>query len=435
VSSIEDNLRDAYRDAAQTVTRHAMRGLGEQAVRLAPHGRPPRRLAARRVMLPVAAAASIAVAAILTLAVIPGILAGSQTRSHPRPAGGPGGADRFYVMTANPGGTALTVRDTATGAKVGVVRAPARGLFFGGLATGDGRHYVAALWRSGACRTWLYRFRLGEHGRPGPLSPFALASVGQLLTPIAVSQDNATFGYEGQRCADPSGRAPSDLAVVDLATKRTRSWSLPKQADVSSLSLTADGGYLAFDVAPTRLFSSAAYVLATAAPPGPALSRARRAATPGRGGAVDSAVITPDGSALYVTVSPAGTASQRRWQLRRIDLATGRADVVGRYPGSPAEFAADPSVSKALVLVLRFPSSSPTPSPTPHRSELPTPTPSPHRGSALPTPSPTAVSPTAGPPRPTVPRLVLITLGTGSIRTIRALGWSPAQYWAGLLAW
>ena len=437
MSSIEDLLRDAYRDAAQTVTPQTVRGLDEQQVRLSP-GRPRRRLAARRAMLPLAAAASVALVTIVTAAVIPGMLAGSRSAGghRPTPSSSPGGADRFYVMIADPDGAALAVRDTVTGARVGAVAAPARGLYFSGLTTGDGRHYVAELWRRGVCRTWLYQFRLGRGGRPGPLRPFALPSVDQLLTPIAISRDNSAFGYEGERCADPTGRASSDLAVLNLATMTTRSWSIPKQADVSSLSLSADGGYLAFDVVPTKLYRSAAYVLPASAPPGPAIARSRRAAVPGRGGAIDSAVITPDGSALYVTVSPAGAASQRRWQLRRVDLATGLVRVIGRYPGYPAEFAADPSVRRALVLVLRFPSTTPTPTASPHRgSAQPTPTASPHRGSAQPTPSPTLVSPAAGPQRAAVPQLAMISLGTGSAGQVRTLGWDPAQYWAGFLAW
>ncbi len=197
MSSIEDQLRDAYRGAAETVSPDTIRQLDERSVTILAPGRRSARSASRRLMIPLSAAAAVALVAILTV-VVPRALAGGQHTAHHHQSptsSSASPAGRFLVAVNGSRATALTVRNAITGARVATVATPVRGMLFSGLATGDGRRYVAELLRPGTCRTWLYQFRLGAAGRPGPVTPYALPRLGQLLLSIAVSKDTGTFAY------------------------------------------------------------------------------------------------------------------------------------------------------------------------------------------------------------------------------------------------
>ena len=479
MKTIEDRLRDAYRDAAETVTPDSIRQLGEHVHALSsPRARRPPRITPRFMIMPLAAASAVALIAVLTTVVVPRIIAGARSAADSPTTGSPSG--RFAVAVT--GGSAhyvtsaqtLTIFNALSGASIGTIQAPHRGLYFSGVATGDGRHFVAELTRPHVCRTWLYRFRLNASGHPTTLAPYPLASTPQMLASIAVSQDNRTFAYAGRGCAR---NGPAALAALNLRTMRATRWAIPPRTKFGSLSLTANGRVLGYDVITLAKFPrSAAYVLRTNAPAGQAASRARVVVTSGRqagfAAMITSTVITPDGSAVYFTVAPTGPPFSARWQLRVAELRTGRTHVVGRYLGVPAGLHADPAVNRALVVVrqatkIPLPSASglhspipsaspsgpgsatpsaspsglrsPTPSKSPFGSRSPNPSKSPF-GSRFPKPSnspyglhsPTpSVSPMVSPEymgslkllRPVV-RLVLVNLRTGS--TTRVTQWDPA---------
>jgi hypothetical protein len=423
VSSIEDRLRDAYRDAADTVRPDGIRKMHEPSVIISMPGDREVRRGPRRFVIPLAAAAAVAVVGVLAGVVVPGALSASRSArgSHRPPAAtGIGRSDR-YIVAANGAGTALVIHNARTGARVGTVAAPVGGMTFSGLATGDGARYVAELWVPGVCRTWLYQFQLDRAGQPGELTAYALPSIRQLLQPIAVSADGSTFAYEGENCSNPAGTSASELAVLNLTTMKTARWAIPKQADVSSLSLTADGSMLAYNIGKTKLFASAAYVLPTSAAPGSALQRSRvvaRGSHFSRGGAIGSDVISPDGSTLYFTTNATGAAYDKRWQLRAADLPGGTTHIVAQYRGFPELMAADWSVTRAIVQVQLPSPSGATPSPSDHGTLSPAP------GKHDVKPTPAYYTRRRSGPTPGT-QLVMINLHTGKILILNPRIWNP----------
>ncbi len=147
---------------------------------------------------------------------------------------------------------------------------------------------------------------------------------------------------------------------------------------------------LAYDVLRNPVVRPGAYVLPTAAGPGPAVQRSHLVAAAGRNN-LGSAVITPDGTRMYFATSAPGGANGGHWQLRVADVATGTSRIVGRYNGLPATLSAGPAVRRALVIVRPAqPIPSPTPSPSrPSQTGAPSPSPTRHHSStATPSPSP-----------------------------------------------
>jgi hypothetical protein len=387
------------------------------------------------------AAAAVAAVAVLTTLIIPRIIVGARARGGHTPATS---ATQFAVALAgmsgmySDGAKRLTIFNAFSGATVATIASPRHGMYFAGIATGNGRYYVAELRRPGVCRTWLYQFRLGPAGRPGPLAASPVRSIGDLLTNIAISEDSSTLAYAGDGCALATPSLPAHrsfhahLGVIHLAGGETRQWTLPGRASVLSLSLTAHGTMLAYDTRAGKPARSAAYLLPTSAADGAAARHSWLAVASGRFGrsaAINSAVITPNGRQVYFTTSHLLPTSSARWQLRAVELSTGRIRVVGRYPGLPVFLSADPTVRHALVVDKLASASQPTrtPAPSPGQSTLPTPTPSASGESRLPTPTPSASgksqvpTPTPSPTgsaSPLAARLELVNLLTGRLRVI-----------------
>ncbi|HEX9034225.1 MAG TPA: hypothetical protein VF834_20470 [Streptosporangiaceae bacterium] len=439
MNSIEHRLRDAYRGATDTVRPEAILQFDEPSVAL---GRPSAgqvRRSYRRLTMPLAAAAAFALVAALTAIVLPRVISGSAREHHgghqQSPSAATGPAGRFLVQVSGKASNAgsdgfLTVRGVPEGTVVARIAPPEAGMYFAGLATGDGRHYVTALWRSGVCRTWLYQFQLNDAGQPSTLEPYRVSSVRQMLGPIAVSGDNLTFGYVGHPCR---GRT-TDLSVVRLVTMRTRFWTAPGRTLVLSLSLTSGGGTLAYSTGLIKFMPSDVYVLRSDAPPGQLARRSHvvaRAAGYGVSDEINSAVITPDGSTVYFTTNPTGRASDNRWQLRAADLRTGHSRVIRRYTGFPGPLIADPSVYQAIVVISQL---SPLPSPSPSGpTSAPSPSPSPSGRRTLlpePPPTPSSTSPAGNYVRTPV---ALISLGTGRLTPLRGNGWPTLVN--GIFAW
>lgn len=430
MNSIEDRLRDAYRGAAETVDPDTVRQLHERSATISSLGTGPDTRLHRRLMIPLAAASAVALVAVVTAVVIPAAL----DRARHAPQAGASPAGRYVVQLGSGSRASLTVRSLRTAAAIATIHAPEPGMTFIDVTSGNGRTYVAVLTRVGVCGSWLYKFRLGSAGHPTALTTLPVTT--RAVTRAALSKDGSTLALATQQC--PHGRQPlsPELAVVNLATGQTRHWPLPHPSRVGSVSLTASGSLLAYTFGGAHARASV-YVLPTNADPGPALRRSRLVTAAGRFGARDAigtAVITPDGSSIYFATHPAGSVPAEHWQLRAVSPATGRVRVVGRYAGVAGDLAADPSVTRVLVVVRSShqpaPSPTPVPSPSasPHQTAQPTPSASPHR-TPLPTPSPSP-SRTRGPGSS---RLELISLSSGSPRILRSPAWAPratlAYYW------
>jgi hypothetical protein len=346
VNTLEDRLRDAYRGATETVRPETIRGLDDRATR-ATVGAGRQQGWRRRALIPLAAATAVAAVAVLAAVLITPTSPGQQPRHHRNTAALAGRYPKFFVaMTGN--GYSLAVRNATTGALVARVSPPRPGLTFAALATGNGRMFVTAMWRAHTCETHLYQFRLTGNGGPTALTPYAVPVLRQqLVGDIAVSAAGRTFGYYTELCGNGASK-PSYLAVTDLATGHTRRWAVPGQADVGSLSLTASGRLLGYNIALTKLFASVARVIPTDAAPGTAAQRSRtvaRATQFGQSDEINADVITPDGGALYFSTNLTGAALANRlaWQLRMTDLATGRSHVAATFAGLPFALRIDPS--------------------------------------------------------------------------------------------
>ena len=165
MNMIEDQLRDAYRAAAETVEPGSIRPLGDHISAISETGRSARRPGRwpGRLMIPMAAAAAVAAIAILTTLIIPRVILGA--RSHGRSPATP--VSKFAVAMAgmpgvySEGAKTLTIFNATSGTTVATVASPRRHMYFAGVASGEAGHFVAELRRPGVCRTWLYQFRLG----------------------------------------------------------------------------------------------------------------------------------------------------------------------------------------------------------------------------------------------------------------------------------
>lgn len=369
MNTLEDQLRDAYRAAAETVQPGSIRGLRDHAPAPAQPARRTGHRSMRRSkpLAAAAAAAAVAVIAVVAAAVVPDVLPARQPAGHAMspgerhgrsaPAGQAGAYPAFFVAV-NPDQGSLSVRSAATGAQVAPIRPPKTSLTFTAAGTGDGRTFVVAAQPTGQCHSRLYHFQLKPDGQPTALVPLTVPGLAGLVVSgdIAVSSNGQMMAYAETSCADPSGPAPSDLAVTNFVTGQTRTWAYPGQADLFYLSMSANGHLLGYSIAQTKLFAAVARVLATDAEPGTAAERSRTVARGAQfGPSIDIAadVIGADGSTVYFTTNATGSALGAQhpatWQLRAADLSTGQSRVLATYTGLPYNMTADPSGRYLLI--------------------------------------------------------------------------------------
>lgn len=353
MNTVEDRLRDAYRAAAQTVRPETVLADG---VRGLPAGgqRPARwpwRWPARgRLLVPIAAAAAVIAVAIGASVLLP--------RSAPGHGGPPPdtAADRgtpaFFVALNWFVHPSMVVVNARTGVRGATITLPFRATELTGVATGNGRMFVAAA-RTAGCRTSLYRFSVSAQGRPTALTRFASVP-GVIGSPwdMALARDGRTIAYAALACGQASGPSARDqlgrgyLAVVNTVTGKTRRWTYTNRGvrafrGAGPVSLSADGRVVAF----------ADQVLRTDAAPGSLIRRGRVVMHAGQFGAsviLGGLEVAPDGKTVYFDTFRVrrGKPSWRGWQLRAFDLATGQTSLVRSLPGTqgtPAAVAADPT--------------------------------------------------------------------------------------------
>ena len=306
---MEERLRDAFRAAAEAVTARDLPGLP------APRDRSwvARRLlewkprAHVRAVIPVMAAACVAVIVVAAALVVPRVLAGPPGG---RAATGLVGAPRFFAgLTGKPQDNALNIYRSATGQVVASVPVPAPRPdreFEAVARLGSDRTYVAAaVTRSRACTTQLYRFTIGPGGRPSGLTPLSVPQVTGVVMELAGSADGNVLAYKvGGHCA------PHLLTgVIHLATRHITTWSYgegglrpPMDGD---LSLTADGSVLGFMAGfPDNAYGlTNVWVLPTNAPGGPLTRHARKVLHLRTG--VFRVLLSNTGSQMYVETAAA----------------------------------------------------------------------------------------------------------------------------------
>jgi hypothetical protein len=353
VKTVEERLRDAYRAAAETVRPETVLANGVRGVpddHPLPARRPRRLRAGGRWLIPLAAAAAVAAVAIAASVLVPSSAPGRSGATQDTAAGR--GTPAFFVALNWSLHPSMVVVNATTGARGATIRLPFRSTELTGVATGDGRTFVAAA-RTAACRTSLYRFSVSAQGRPTALSPFA--SVPAVIgTPwdMAEAGDGRTIAYAALACGQapgPGARDPLDkgyLAVVNTVTGQTRRWTYTRRLvqpvlGTGGVSLSGDGRVVAF----------ADRVLRTDAAPGSLMRRGRVVMHNGEFGPsviLGGVEVDPDGKTVYF-----GTFHVRHdkpiwsgWQLRAFDLASGRTSLVHSLPGAqgtPAAVSADPT--------------------------------------------------------------------------------------------
>jgi hypothetical protein len=214
-----------------------------------------------------------------------------------------------------------------------------------------------------------FRVRIDDSGRvaeltavpgvpePGPGVPGPID--------LAASGDGSrlAFTVHRPRRGPPTGTAgasPSEIGIVDAATGERMAWQAESDGVIGDLSLTADGRRLAYSwhgagqgngIWVTDLPDTVAGVVVTTP---------SRLVMPEQNslGNLGQAVISPDGSKLYVTAARYGPGSQPVTQLAEISVANGEVLRIayerrGADPGNVVfgwgPLAIDPSGQHALI--------------------------------------------------------------------------------------
>jgi hypothetical protein len=336
VNDLESRLRDAYRAAGDTIPPESACDLPERLARFGPAhrggGRRPRAISGR-VMVPIAAAAAIVVAAVLVPAFESGLLAGhgsqaplsgggkgtasapAVTKHAPATQGPPaekkspprtvsGGAPEFFISTDGGAEATLYVYSTATARVVAQIAPPASGEPFEAVAgTSDPLSYVVAMGTDFGCGSHLYELRLTADGQLSGYKPLAVPTLPEDVLALAVTPDAQSLAYVGEYCGG-QGADGGDIGYVNLATRAISRWTAPKQEDLGSLSLSANGGEIGYAVQPTKLFQPEAGVLATDLPNGSLAASTQVIVSDSElepaGTVPDWAVLGPDGRTMYV---------------------------------------------------------------------------------------------------------------------------------------
>ena len=186
---------------------------------------------------------------------------------------------------------------------------PPRGMSWGSVsAAGSGTTFVADASPVGSvCGDRFYILTLSASGKPTGLRPMDLPPLSGRLetwTSLAASQNGRMIAYAMLACTTNTIQS----IVVITGTVR-RQWSLPPDANPTSMTLSADGSELRFvdssaeELGPPAVsYTGAAWVLSTGARPGSAFSRGRKIYHDSNGTAV-SIALSGDGRTAYVTAN------------------------------------------------------------------------------------------------------------------------------------
>jgi hypothetical protein len=312
LNDLEDRIRDAYQTAGRTVQTLQR----TSPVLAAGSVRRPRRM---NVLAPIAAAAAVIVVIAASVA-LPRLLAGSARNPAGPEISAPWHYPPFQVVVTQ-GDTlnsSLQVESAATGHVVTTVALPWKGAAWGAVAAvGDtGRFIVAAAPKNVPSRgfsypTRLYTLTLSARGTVVDLTPLGVPVLQGQVTSLAASADGRTVAYT---LVPFDSR--SDHWVGIITGRTTRQWSIggltrtgAGNLSLFDVSVSSDGSMVAF-ITEDQVVGETAWVLPTGSAPGGITATARRVyqqePTLGPGNKVawlDSALISPDGSTVYLATS------------------------------------------------------------------------------------------------------------------------------------
>jgi hypothetical protein len=328
MQAVEEQLRDAFGAAAQTITAQELPGLPARAgrFRVLRRGWAPRlRMEA---LVPAAAAAGVALIAVAATLVVPRLLGGPPPGQAAAAAGGPA----FFTGVAEhpsgqfPPATVLRVYSSATGQIAGTLEPPIHGGMFSAVTRlgGSDQTFVAALLtRARGCQSKLYRFSIDAHGRPSQFTPLSLPPLAGQLMEVTSSLNGKVLAYTASGLCGQRGF--QEVGVIHLATQQVSTYPFRTDAGsklvmAGSVSLTADGSTVGFQAGVSGSYGPRdGWVMPTDTPSGPLTSHARKILHVKAG--VFRIILTPTGSRAYVeTFSPGG----HRPALYEYSTASGR---------------------------------------------------------------------------------------------------------------
>lgn len=286
----------------------------------------------------------VSVAATIMLIVTIGIAA-SQRLPGKRPTAGPATTTEAAMQPVAPTGparffavlqaTVVKVYNASTGAPTQTVpNPPDANVWTIVSATHDDRLFllsgyngIGASSKNSTDNPRLYWLRLDANGKISSLSRVSGFHSTQHLLAMAVSPDGTRVAYALPIMpSDPNGETHTGIAVLNLATRHTQTFS--SDGDIRNLSWADDGRHLAFFAGGTTGHDGI-WILDTQARPSKNLYAASRLAISwgaGPFGMLTTPLLSADGSKIYViaaqTERPTGGPSWTR--LIEIDAATGR---------------------------------------------------------------------------------------------------------------
>ncbi|HEX6520862.1 MAG TPA: hypothetical protein VF070_12755 [Streptosporangiaceae bacterium] len=323
MNGLEDQLRDAYDAATQTVRPEDIGDLRRRV--------PPASSAVRwrhPLLTPLAAAAAVVVLILVVVALVPKHAAPGAEHGHrtlPSSSGhasghrqAPAVASPLPLFTAVNNGDSLDIVKTTTGAVISTISPPQGQMFTAEAGTADDRTFVLAAQNiqndihDPRCQTWLYRFTLNDNGQPSTLTSLVKTPPpGTLPSAIAISADGRVAAYSSDQCATGSGTIPlsqtiGGIHLIGLATGQvSRVWTYSLGEDYPpDMSLSADGSQLAFTTFQGSQ-TQVARVLSTNAPSGTidAASRVVLSVPESADSGLQAVAISPDASMLYACLN------------------------------------------------------------------------------------------------------------------------------------
>jgi hypothetical protein len=269
------------------------------------------------VLAPIAAAAAVIVVIAASVA-LPRLLAGSARNPAASQISASGHYPPFQVVVTYKSNQSpsLQVESAATGHVVTTVAMPWHGAEWGAVtAVGDtGRFIVAAAPKftgSLSVPTRLYTLTLSARGTVAGLTQLPVPVLQGEVTSLAASADGRTVAYT---LVPLDSRADHEVGIITGRT--TRHWNIggltrtgAGNLSLYDVSVSSDGGMVAF-ITQDQVVGDAVWVLPTGSAPGGITATASKVyqvqPTDGPGTKVawlDSALISPDGSTLYLATS------------------------------------------------------------------------------------------------------------------------------------
>jgi hypothetical protein len=340
MSTIEDKLRDAYQQAAQTVQPQAIRPEARLA-ETSPRAR--RRKMAMLAPLAAAAAVVIVTAGAVT---VPHLLRGNPDKPAASAAAGPSSwipapnliaGTPPFLLALRP---KLQVVSATSGKLIATVPVPVPHYMWTSVAAvGTSNTFVlAANNLTESCshsRAVFYALTLSASGKPAALTPLSIppASPGfseagfDSETDLTVSADSSTVAFVSQPC-DASYNTHSTDRIVVVRDGFVREWTEPWVLDPTGLTLSSDGSILGFvnltESSPASAGGSA-WMLPLGSAPGVATQRGQRvfADGPAADAQAQSEVLSAGASTMYIQMLIRGSG-QGQYSQDQLDAYSTR---------------------------------------------------------------------------------------------------------------